>query len=353
MIATQAAQVESAKNDGPEELGIMGAVCNAGEFDTVAMHLPLAERKTNGDATDQAILRFAGCLVPVSETRKHFQTILKIAFNSKNKFMMQIVQPPGSKSSDDSNGTDASNGHDESSASSNPSAPLILMIKGAPDVLIDRCDAIIADNGKSTRLITIDDREIVERQKNRWASQGKRIILFARKKLPALLHLLSTTSREYEELIMQEATYGLELVGLVAITDSIRSEIPDVVKTLRAAGIRIFMITGDFKLTAQAIAIRCGIITQPDAIDDASALSTDDKWCEQATSTEKDPEGIAARAIALDGAEMDQLGIREWDKLCKYREIVFARTTPEQKLRIVKEFQAREEVVGSKSFALI
>ena len=52
------------------------------------------------------------------------------------------------------------------------------------------------------------------------------------------------------------------------------------------------------------------------------------------------------RSIVLSGPELITLNDNQWDQLCKYDEIVFARTTPEQKLRIVKEFQARDEIVG-------
>jgi len=52
------------------------------------------------------------------------------------------------------------------------------------------------------------------------------------------------------------------------------------------------------------------------------------------------------RAIVLSGADLSTLTPAQWDRLCQYEEIVFARTTPEQKLRIVKEFQARDNIVA-------
>jgi sodium/potassium-transporting ATPase subunit alpha len=57
-----------------------------------------------------------------------------------------------------------------------------------------------------------------------------------------------------------------------------------------------------------------------------------------------DPQGY--RSIVLSGPELITLNDNQWNQLCQYDEIVFARTTPEQKLRIVKEFQARDEIVG-------
>ncbi len=150
---------------------------------------------------------------------------------------------------------------------------------------------------------------------------------------------------------MTQATEGLTLIGLVGIVDPPRDEIPDVVRTLRRAGIRIFMVTGDFKLTAQAIAIECGIITNlPGNVHDVSFLSketTNKEEEEEDTgssngSIEKDEDGISyeegglTRSIALSGPELTSLNDEQWDQLCQYNEIVFARTTPEQKLRIVK-----------------
>lgn len=58
----------------------------------------------------------------------------------------------------------------------------------------------------------------------------------------------------------------------------------------------------------------------------------------------EDPQSY--RSIVLSGPELITLNDNQWDQLCQYDEIVFARTTPEQKLRIVKEFQARDEIVG-------
>lgn len=51
-------------------------------------------------------------------------------------------------------------------------------------------------------------------------------------------------------------------------------------------------------------------------------------------------------AIVITGSELISLNDHQWDQLCQYKEIVFSRTTPEQKLRIVREFRARDEIVG-------
>ncbi len=72
-----------------EQLHTVAALCNAAEFDAATRHLPLANRKIHGDATDQAILRFAEALGPVAEPKRCWQTKYELAFNSKNKFMIR------------------------------------------------------------------------------------------------------------------------------------------------------------------------------------------------------------------------------------------------------------------------
>ncbi|KAI5800828.1 hypothetical protein FPQ18DRAFT_253093 [Pyronema domesticum] len=300
------------------ELARIGGLCNAGEFDPTKTHLPLDQRKINGDATDQAVLRFVESITSVASIRQEWQNVFRLAFNSKNKFMIQIVQRVPSSG-------------DKQDAKDN----MLLTIKGAPDILITRCTHFMNYDG-STQQLTPEKLKFVEETKDKWSAQGKRVILVARKKL---VTEYSPQSREFEEEVMQESNSGLELVGLVGIIDPLRDEIAEVIKTLRGAGIKIHMVTGDFKLTAQAIATECGIITQqPKNSDDWTALSTVQLSISELPST--------ARSLVISGSELINLDKEQWDRLCTYDEIVFARTTPEQKLRIVKELQYRGETVG-------
>lgn len=203
----------------------------------------------------------------------------------------------------------------------------MLMIKGAPDIILPRCKTIVGDHGQVLALTEAQIKRI-EQIKDDWSRQGKRVILLARKKTVAPF------SKNPEKEVLVAARQGLTFVGLLGIVDPPRDEIPSVVNILRNASIRIFMVTGDFKLTAQAIAEECGIISDPAMVDDVTALDRGVK------------NGFSRRAIVLSGPELITLNENQWDQLCTYEEIVFARTTPEQKLRIVKEFQARDNIVG-------
>jgi sodium/potassium-transporting ATPase subunit alpha len=201
------------------------------------------------------------------------------------------------------------------------------MIKGAPDILLPRCDTVLDDKNEAVPL-TDAQRLRIEEIKDSWSRQGKRVILLARK--PTVMPF----SANHEKEVLVAAREGLTFVGILGIVDPPRDEIPEVVRVLRGASIRIFMVTGDFKLTAQAIAEECGIISNPMMVDDISALERDGKM------------GSTKQAIVLSGSELITLNENQWDQLCLYQEVVFARTTPEQKLRIVKELQARDNIVG-------
>lgn len=81
-------------------------------------------------------------------------------------------------------------------------------------------------------------RGIIEDIKNEWSSKGRRVILLARK----ILSKDQLRSNDVESEILERARHGLTLVGLVSIVDPPRDEIPEVIRTLRGAGIRIFMV---------------------------------------------------------------------------------------------------------------
>lgn len=129
--------------------------------------------------------------------------------------------------------------------------------------------------------------------------------------------VLALAERDAETLLepLDDLEHGLHLVGLVAIADPPRAEVADAVASCRAAGIRVVMITGDHLRTARAIARRLGLL---DDSDSSEIMTGDD----------------------LDG--LDDAALR--DRIADVR--VLARTTPEQKLRIVEAWKARGAIVA-------
>ncbi|CAG8960687.1 hypothetical protein HYFRA_00013455 [Hymenoscyphus fraxineus] len=326
-----------------DQLRAIAGLCNSAEFDVSTNHLPLPERNINGDATDQAVLRFSESLGPVAELRQMWKRTFELAFNSKNKYMIrtfELAEDKGLEVALPSNEA-ATFRHDD----------MLLTIKGAPDVLIGRCTRYTTARGES-QVLDQGTLARIEEIKNTWSSQGKRVILLARKTVLKEQIREPSTSALFEDEVMHHALTGLTLVGIVGIVDPPRDEIPSVVETLRGAGIRIFMVTGDFALTAHAIAAECGIITNPPHLVHTIA-SLSRTYAPSITSLSKkplsdndEPEPDRTTSIVLSGPELITLNQNQWDHLTTYNEIVFARTTPSQKLRIVHEFQQRSEIVA-------
>ena len=191
----------------------------------------------------------------------------------------------------------------------------------------------------STAVLDDDTRSQLMRIKDEWSSDGKRVILLARKVLTGQNILPRPDTPEFESRMMRELQSDLTLVGLIAILDPPRDEIPSVVETLNGAGIRVFMVTGDFGLTALAIARQCRIVTK-DTVHGIANLIRFPKADDETVDT------TPSAAMMLNGTELMTLNDHQWTQLCAYPEIVFARTTPDQKLRIVRELQSRNQIVG-------
>ncbi|KAL7800286.1 putative H /K ATPase alpha subunit [Trichoderma ceciliae] len=310
------------------QLGALSALCNAAELDAASPNVPAAQRKVFGDATDTAILRFSESLKDdnVAYFRSCWQRVFELAFNSKNKFMIRCFTI----------GRNVALSHTLTAeeAAKFQVSDLLLTLKGAPDVLIERCSHYLTTAGSVSQLDG-DAKATFEQTKNIYSSQGKRCLLLARKVVPGDSIGAEAGTIKYEEALLQEAKSGLVLVGMVAIVDPLRAEIPEVVSTLRGAGIRIAMVTGDFALTALAIAREAGIVTslQVGSVHDLDGTSASDSY------DLKNAVPSRGGAIVISGPELLTLSDYQWKALTLYDEIVFARTTPEQKLRIVREFQ--------------
>ncbi|KAH7305561.1 Na,H/K antiporter P-type ATPase [Stachybotrys elegans] len=313
------------------QLGALAGMCNGAELDAASADVPVAQRKVFGDATDSAILRFVEGLSDgnVAYFRACWQRVYELAFNSKNKFMIRcfkIARPEALAKT--LTGEEAKHFSEEAQ---------LLTIKGAPDVLVDRCSFYLDASGDVAPM-TPAVRSSIEAVKDTYSAQGKRCLLLARRVLPAGSISAEPGSAKYEELVLAEAKRGLVLVGLVAIVDPLRPEIPEVVSTLRGAGIRIAMVTGDFALTALAISREAGIVRSHSV---HSAADLERAASEASSELDKT---VYRGAIVISGPELLTLSDHQWKMLTEYEEIVFARTTPEQKLRIVREFQENNVV---------
>jgi sodium/potassium-transporting ATPase subunit alpha len=239
----------------------------------------------------------------------------------------------------------------------------LMMVKGAPDVLLPRCGHVLDPSGGEPTVLSDAALQRIVAVQESWASEGRRVLLLARRIIPSneIPSKADFHSQAFTELI-DELNSDLVIVGLVSLMDPLKPDIVDTVRICRGAGIRFLVVTGlyffalfnhynglfsgDHPLTSVAIASKAGIISNARAVHGVSNLNPNipinsiAKYDPQAD--HEDP----PRSIAITGSELMSLNDTQIEQLVHYDEIVFARTTPEQKLRIVHEFKARQNVVA-------
>jgi sodium/potassium-transporting ATPase subunit alpha len=127
--------------------------------------------------------------------------------------------------------------------------------------------------------------------------------------------------------------------GLLSLIDPPRDAVPPAVNQCRSAGVSVTMVTGDHQLTAEAIARKCNIITLPTRREVAAMRNVEEHEVPL-----DDPE---VESLVITGAMIPDLKTdADWDVVMEKEELVFARTTPQQKLQIVSNFQRRGEIVA-------
>ena len=125
-----------------------------------------------------------------------------------------------------------------------------MLIKGAPDVLFASTTSILNSEGKSIPFDSAHQSRLSQLQ-HKWSSEGQRVIAVCKRSLD--LVKLPKVESDLEEMLYNELE-DLTLVGLISIRDPPRADVKEAVRIIRAAGVRVFMVTGDFMITAVAIA---------------------------------------------------------------------------------------------------
>jgi sodium/potassium-transporting ATPase subunit alpha len=305
-----------------QELHRAAILCNDAMFDPTTVHLPVSERGIQGNATDGAVLRFAEGAKLGGSVHDSFPRAFSIPFNSKNKWMLSL--------------------HDESGRSEKTDGvEYRVLVKGAPDVLLSKCSSWLSFHTNKVEPLNDEARKLLSQAQEKLSRNAERVIMLCQRRYKPTASLQSNA---FSDEIAKHALADLTIIGLLGILDPPRPETADTVATCRRAGIRFFMVTGDFGLTGAAIARRIGIFSgdgEPDTIDNIRHTNT-----EKAVVDENSSSGSSNRALLLEGSQLGDLSDADWDVVCAYEEIVFGRTTPEQKLRIVNELKARNNVVA-------
>jgi magnesium-transporting ATPase (P-type) len=265
------------KKDGKDAgndpvLTLMGRVCLLCNDAELFQHGD--EWKVEGDPTEGALYPFAMKLgMDRHVEQAAFPRIDAIPFESEHKFMATLH-----KSADGSQ---------------------VLFVKGAPEVILERCNRQQTAEGRPVPL----DRARFAEEADRLASQGERVLAFA---------WLEDPKVQAGGLGPDDLPNSLVLLGLIGLLDPPRKEAIEAVKECHDGGIRVTMITGDHKITAAAI---------------AKIL------------------GIGDGKTAITGAEIEEMDAATLQERVGTVD-VFARASPEHKLRLVKAIQAKKQIVA-------
>lgn len=231
-----------------------------------------------GDPTETALIQFAEDKgFNVQQALKEEPRVAEVPFDSDRKLMTTVHQLPNGQ--------------------------FLVAVKGAPDELLKRCVSY-HENGEA-HAMTTEEEQFILAQNKEMATQALRVLAMAYK-------VIAEVPQEVTSAALED---GLTFVGLVGMIDPERKEAADAVKVAKEAGIRPIMITGDHRDTAEAIAVRLGII----------------------------PAGKHDAVIT--GAELDAMSDEEFEKkVSQYS--VYARVSPEHKVKIVKAWQDEGKIVA-------
>ncbi len=251
------------------QMGRLSILCNDAEL--------LADQggwKVEGDPTEGALYPFAAKLgLDRVDERRAFPRVDAIPFESEHKFMATLHSGAGGEQ--------------------------MLLVKGAPEVILETCDRQQTTDGQRAQL----DKEYFQQASDRLARRGERVLALAWLENPTLAP---------GSLGPADLPRNLVILGLVGLLDPPRKEAIEAVRECAGGGVRVTMITGDHRITAAAIAQMLGIGDGQTAI-------------------------TGAEIETMDSATLQEQ-VRAVD--------VFARASPEHKLRLVKAIQANKQIVA-------
>ncbi len=244
------------KEDVDELLFEIGSVCNNSSIGKEE-----GEWRISGDPTEAALLVSAD----KAKVKNEIERLDEIPFNSDRKRMSVLVKKEGKE---------------------------LIYTKGAPDQMLEVCTHVM--QGKDRVEMNDEVKNKIQDQVNHFSQQALRVLAFAYKE----------KNGEFDE-------EGLTFVGLQAMIDPPRTEVMDSIEITKKAGIRVIMITGDYKETASAIGGDVGI-----------------------------------EGEAITGAELSNMSDEELEEHLENGASVFARVIPEHKQKIITALQNRGHIVA-------
>ena len=283
---------------------------------------PYHAREVIGDASETALVKFFQPLEDILSTREKLtlgkrvdNTDSKIVFNSAYKFAMQIFMTP-----DD------------------PEFSHVAYMKGAPEIVFNKCTSMMI-NGREEPM-SEDYRDEFRKGNKSFAKNGERVLGFTRMRFPRERYgenhgfeLNNPTDLEFK--------LNFCFIGLISVIDPPRDSVPSAIEKCKTAGIKVIMVTGDQQLTASAIAKKIGIFEDKSSIDmfdDLQGKKSIEECVTESSAIVINGDMLTQAVKEDEGLPENEKG-KKLEKWLKKPQIVFARTSPAQKLYIVKGCQ--------------
>ncbi|XP_072250055.1 sodium/potassium-transporting ATPase subunit alpha-3b isoform X1 [Leuresthes tenuis] len=295
-----------------QNLSRIAALCNRAQFKAGQDSIAILKRDVAGDASESALLK---CIElscgSVRAMRDRNKKVAEIPFNSTNKYQLSV--------------------HETEDPNDNR---YLLVMKGAPERILERCSTIMLQ-GKEQPM----DEELKEAFNNAYmelGGLGERVLGFCHLLLPEDQY---PKGFAFDTDDVNFQTDNLCFVGLMSMIDPPRAAVPDAVGKCRSAGIKVIMVTGDHPITAKAIAKGVGIISEGnETVEDIAARLN-------IPVSQVNPRD--AKACVIHGTDLKDLSQDQMDDILRnHTEIVFARTSPQQKLIIVEGCQRQGAIVA-------
>lgn len=287
-----------------QKLAQVGALCNNAVFleSDANLALPVLQRATKGDASESAFIKFLEPLEPVRETRARHPKVGELPFNSANKYAISIHCMDGDWEK-----------------------PRMIAMKGAPERIWNRCTHVLV---RGERVPVAEVEASYTEALQTLMGGGERVLGCCYRELDT-----KEFPRDfvYDSEEVNFPMDGMTFVGVMSLIDPPRAAVPGAVRSCQTAGIKVIMVTGDHPDTAEAISKQVGIIRSKTRRDLAR-----ERGVPMDEVSQDDPE---IEALVVTGTMLAEMSDEQLDDVLDYDQVVFARTSPKQKLIIVKGLQ--------------
>jgi len=266
-------------------------------------NIDIVKRMTEGgNASEAALLKFSHANGNVYEYREDFPEIACVPFNSNNKFMVTI--------------------HKTKTA-----GQFRLIIKGAPERVMERCQTVMNVESGSETALTPAIIEAANESNKQLAQNGERVLAFGELILKGY-----DPNFEFDTEDIAKTNFPMDkfkYIGMLALEDPPRPEVPGAVLNCQTASIKVVMVTGDHPLTARSIANKINILTEEMGGNRAQIYSLENK----------DRFDESKLGVVVTGDVLKHFEDKDWEYVLSRKGIVFARTLPQQKQEIVNKLQ--------------